>query len=129
MLKNVLVSILSVFLLLSTTGCVAILAGGAGGAGTAYWLSNKLVQQVNAPYNRAIQATESALRSLKLDIKKKTVEQNVAQIRSEYSDGKEIWVDIRRISETSSKVEVRVGAVHSDKEAAEKILKAITAYL
>ena len=34
-------------LVLGLCGCVAVLAGAAGGAGTAAWLSGKLVQQVD----------------------------------------------------------------------------------
>ncbi len=48
---------------------------------------------------------------------------------SKYSDGKTIWVDIRRITEASSKIEVRVGAVSGDKAAADRILKRIERYL
>jgi hypothetical protein len=48
---------------------------------------------------------------------------------SKYTDGKTIWIDVRRISDRSSKVEVRVGAVEGDKEAADKIIKRIQRYL
>jgi hypothetical protein len=48
---------------------------------------------------------------------------------SKYSDGKTIWIDIHRITEASSKIEVRVGAVSGNKEAADKILKKIIRYL
>jgi len=115
--------------LCSITGCVALLAGAAGGAGTALWLSGKLSQEVNAPFDRTIKATKSALTSLKMVINKETVEENIAQIMSKYSDGRTVWIDIRRMTQASSQVEVRVGVVSQDKEAAEKILKKIMRYL
>lgn len=129
MVKRLLAGAMSVFLLLSITGCVAMLAAGAGGGGTAYWLSNKLVQRVESPYERTIEAAESALMAMNLEVKKKTVEKKVAQLKSEYTDGKEIWVDVRRLTDTSSRIEVRVGGVSSDKEAANKILNAIVSRL
>jgi len=129
MLKKIAVFIFSGFLLLNIYGCFALFAGAIGGAGTAVWLSGKLVQQVNAPYDRTVRATESALRSLNLEIAKESKEGDVTTFRSSYTDGKEIWIDIRRVAENSTKVEIRVGGVKSDKEACSGILKRIKEYL
>jgi hypothetical protein len=63
---------------------------------------------------------------MNLEVKKKTVSQKVAQLKSQYTDGKEIWIDVRRINDSTSRIDVRVGAVKSDKDAAVVILKAIT---
>ena len=113
----------------SMCGCFVVIAGTAAGVGTAVWLSDKLTQEFNAPYDRTIDAAEAALRSLKLEITKKTREAEVTQLRGKYSDGKEIWIDIRKITENSTKVEIRVGALSPDKAASEKILKRIKVYL
>jgi hypothetical protein len=129
MVKKIAVFLCSGLLLLNIYGCFAVVAGAAGGGGTAFWLSGKLTQEVNAPYTKTISAAESALRSLNLEITKETKEDNVAQLKSKYTDGKEIWIDVRKVTEYSSKVEVRVGAVKPDKEAADKILKRIQNYL
>jgi hypothetical protein len=115
-------------LLISASGCFALLAGGAAGGGTAAWLSGKLVQQVDTPFDRAVSAARSGLQSLNLGIAKETLKKDVAQFKSEYTDGKTVWVDLHRITDTSTKIEVRVGAV-SDKGAAEKILQSIKRYL
>ncbi len=124
------VAVLSVIACLTAmSGCVFLLAGAAGGAGTAFWLSGKLSQEVNAPFERTIKAAKSALKSLRLEIDKETVAENVAQITGKYGDGRTIWIDIHRVTEASSKIEVRVGAVSPDKEAADKILKKIMRYL
>ncbi|MDD5165835.1 MAG: DUF3568 family protein [Candidatus Omnitrophica bacterium] len=129
MFKKMVLFISLGMLLVSISGCIALLAGGAAGGGTAIWLSNKLTQEFNAPYEQAINAAKEALRSFNLEITKESKEADVAQIKSKYTDGKEIWVDIRKITERSTKVEVRVGAVKPDKEAAAKILKRIGRYL
>ncbi|MCM8781761.1 MAG: DUF3568 domain-containing protein [Candidatus Omnitrophica bacterium] len=129
MLKKIAVLIFSGLFLLSLSGCWFLIGGAAGGAGTAVWLGGKLTQEFSASYERTASAAEKALNSLSLKIKHKTSTDKVTQLRSEYTDGKEIWVDVRKITDSSSKVEVRVGAVSPDKVAAEKILKRIQDYL
>ncbi len=124
MAKKITLLVLSGLLLLNVYGCIAVVAG-ASGAGTAVWLSGKLTQEVNAPYDRTVNAARQALKALRLEIARETREDNVTQLKSKYTDGKEIWIDVRRITENSSKVEVRVGAVSPDKKAADKILKKI----
>lgn len=121
--------IVSGFLLLNMCGCFALFAGAAGGAGTAAWLSGKLSREFPVPYDKTINAAKAALQSLALNITKETREENVAQLRSKYADGKEVWVDIRKVTKSSTKVEVRVGTVSPDKEAADEILKTIEKYL
>ena len=129
MRRKVTAFVFSGLFLLSVSGCVAVVAGTAGGAGTSVWLAGKLSQEVHASYDRTITAARKALDSLKLAVTKETRQEDVTQIKSVYSDGKEIWIDIRRITLESTKVEVRVGAVNPDKDAADTILKRIQKYL
>ncbi|MFA5276224.1 MAG: DUF3568 family protein [Candidatus Omnitrophota bacterium] len=110
-------------------GCFALFAGAAGGVGTSAWLGGKLTQEVNAPYEGAVRASKSALKSMNLEITKESAEKNITQIKAKYYDEKTIWVDIRPVTENSSKIEIRVGAVNGDKEASDKILKRIQGYL
>ena len=129
MFKRITLFVFSGLLLLNIYGCVALLAGAVAGTGTAVWLSGKLTREFNASYERTINAAEKALRSLKLKVTKEAKEANVTQLKSKYSDGREVWIDIRKVTENSTKVEVRVGAVSPDKAAADKILKRIQRYL
>jgi alkylated DNA nucleotide flippase Atl1 len=128
MFRGLAALIISGLLLINIYGCVALLAGAAGGAGTAAWLSGKLSQDVNAPFERTVKAAGTALESFKFHIEKETVKDNVAQLISRYGDGREIWIDVRRITDSSSKIEVRVGAT-GDKKAAQRILDRINHYL
>jgi hypothetical protein len=125
MIKKLMVTMCTGLLALNLCGCVALLAGAAGGAGTAVWLSGKMTQQFKAPYDRTIEASKSSLQSMGLPILKETREPDIAQLRSKYSDDREVWVDIRPVTDTTTRVEVRVGTVSSDKEAASLILKKI----
>ncbi|MDD4907977.1 MAG: DUF3568 family protein [Candidatus Omnitrophica bacterium] len=130
MVKRFFCVVVGCLFLVSACGCIAMLAGAAaGGAGTAVWLSGKLTQVYNVPYEKAVKASERALAALKLKIIKETSEAQVTQLKSEYTDGKDIWIDIKKVTDYSSKVEVRVGGVSYDKDAAAKILKKIERYL
>ncbi len=129
MINKICTFIICGLLLINIYGCVAVVAGAAGGTGTAFWLSDKLSQEIHATYDQTIYAAKTALKSLKLPLDKETRDANITQLRSTYTDGKEIWIDIRKISEDSTKVDVRVGAINPDKEACAKILKRIQGYL
>ncbi len=129
MFRKTIVFVCSGLLLLNLYGCFALFAGAVGGAGTAAWLSGKLTQEVNASYTRTVGATEKALRSLNLEITKKSEELDVTTLRSHYVDGKEVWVDVRKVTDASTKIEIRVGMVNPDKEACAKILDRIKSYL
>lgn len=128
MIKKTAVFIFTVLLLMNICGCVALVAGAAGGAGTAVWFSGKLTQEVNVSFERAVKAVKEALGSLNLKLAKETLEQDTAQIMSKYTDGRAIWIDVHRITESSSRIEVRVG-IKPDKESTDKILKKIMRYL
>ncbi len=129
MFRKITVFVFSALLLANMYGCLAIFAAGAAGGGTAVWLSGKLTQQFESPYERVISASKKAFSSFNLELIKEVKKATVTQLRSEYADGKKIWIDIHKITEDSTKVEVRVGAVNPDKPAASKILKRIKSYL
>lgn len=129
MLKKTMLFILTGMLMLNLCGCFLFIAGVAGGAGTAVWLSGKLAQEFHASYHATINATKLALQSLNLTVVKETDEEKITQIKGSYSDGREMWIDIDRVAEDSTKVEVRVGGVSPDKEAAGLVLKKIQSYL
>ena len=128
MLRRIAGLSLLVVLPVFTCGCLALLAGAAGGAGTSVWLSGKLVQEVDSSFEETVGAVESGLESLSLDVAKMTKKDDVAQIKSNYTDGKTIWVDVRPVTSSSSKIEVRVGAI-GDEEAAREVLDSILKYL
>jgi hypothetical protein len=129
MVKRMTGLVIGLIFLVNISGCFFLAAGAAGGVGTSVWLGDKLSQEVNASFDRCLKATGSALKSMNLEITKETVKEDVAQFMSKYTDGKTIWIDIHRITEKSSKIEVRVGAVNADKVASDKILKKIQGYL
>jgi len=130
MFKNMMVIIFLVLLTLNICGCVPLLVAGgvAGGVGTQAWVSGKLVQDLDSPFENTVEAAESALGELNLGITRKVRKASVVQIKSKYIGGETIWIDIHRMSPSISRVAVRVGAV-SDQEAAAEILGKIKEYL
>ena len=124
MVKKFMYAALGLALAVSLCGCALLLAGAAGGAGTAFWLSGKLSDEVGGSYDQTIAATKKGLTDLDMIVAKETKTDEVAQIRSKYIDDSEVWIDIRPLSEKSTKVEIRVG-VTGDKTASTKILESI----
>ena len=126
-MRKLLIFISAILILANIYGCVAVLAGGAaGGAGTAIWLSGKLVRQVNASLEQTTKAVKLALQSSKRSIIiKETISEGIVQIRSRDINGEKVWVDIHRITDTTSQIQVRVGTFFSNKEAADRVLKMI----
>ncbi len=113
---------------ISSSGCALLLAGAVGGAGTAAWLSDKLSQEVDASFDKSIDAVTQAMASLKLDVTKKTVKDDVAQIKGTYIDGRMIWIDVRPLTSTTSRIDVRVGAF-GDEIASRRILDSVLKHL
>jgi len=129
MLRKTLHLILLGMLSLNLCGCFLFVAGVAGGAGTAVWLSGKLTQEFHASYHTTVDATSAALQSLNLQVVKESQDENVTQFKGTYTDGREMWVDVHRVTDSSTTVEVRIGGVNPDKEAAGMVLKKIQGYL
>lgn len=115
-------------LFLNFSGCVALVAGTAGGAGTALWLEGKISEEVNAPLNKVVKAVTAAMRDMRLEVTKTTVKEEVAQIKGKYTDGRIIWIDVKHLSDRSSQIEIRVG-MRGDKDASTKILNRIKNYI
>ena len=128
MLKRIGVLIGAAVFLVNLCGCALLVAGAAGGAGTSVWLAGKISQDVSVSMEKGAQAARKAMSSLKLSVNKETTTDDVVQIIGEYTDGRQIWIDVRSLTPTTSRIEVRVGAT-GDKDAAEKIMNKIKRYL
>lgn len=115
-------------LALPLSGCVALFVGAAAGVGTATWLSGKLIQTIDSDRESTVKAVKQALSSLKMQVKKQTIADDVTQIISEYTDGRTVWIDIRPLPDRFSRIEIRVG-VTGDKDAAQRILQKVQSFL
>ena len=114
--------------LLTATGCVPLIVGAAAGAGGYAYVRGVLVKQFDVPASRLHQAALKAVKSLGLDVKYDKGDRLSAKIRSEFSDGKDVKIDIVAITEETSQIKIRVGTF-SDKLRSEMVLSAIEKYL
>ena len=70
MADKVMVFILCGFLLIGTSGCIALIAGAVGAGGTALWLNGKVIQEVDVDIHlflitvRAISMAQEGLQHL-----------------------------------------------------------------
>ncbi|MFH1856971.1 MAG: DUF3568 family protein [Candidatus Omnitrophota bacterium] len=128
MFRKFILGVWGIVLLINVTGCAAVIGTVVGGAGTALWQSGKLSDEVNVSYNKAVQAVTMALKSLDMEITKETQTDKITQIKSNYADGRVVWINIIPINESTTRIEVRVG-ISGDKSESGKILEKIKKYL
>ena len=114
--------------ILTMSGCIPLLVGAAAGAGGYAYIRGVLVKQFDMPASKVHQAAIKAVKSLELDIKYDKGDRLSAKVRSEFSDGKDVKIDINAITEQTSQVKIRVGMI-GDKLRSEMVLTAIEKYL
>ena len=109
------------------SGCVAVLAG-AGAAGAVAYVRGELDVALEAPVDRTVRATNQAILDLKFAkiSESRDVAQDVFVIRNASDQKIEIRVD--RVSDTVSRVKIRVG-VFGDEALSLLILDKIKAAL
>jgi hypothetical protein len=124
MLRKMGLGVMIIFCSLNLSGCFLLIpaaicvVGGVGiGIGTAKWMSDKMVEQVPYPYAKTIQGARDEAGDLKLDIIKETDTDKMTQISCKYSDGRTVWISVLHVSESVSRIEVRVGVWGGQKEA------------
>jgi len=132
MFKRLITGMLMVAILiisaLSFSGCFALLLGAAAGAGTVAWVNGDLEVNIDAPVDKVHSATVSGLKRLKLPVTTDLKDKHNAKVRSKYSDGKDVTIDILAITERTSKIKIRVGIL-GDQARSEAILTSIRKYL
>lgn len=113
-------------LMIQISGCAPLLlgTGAAGGVGSVLWVKGKLQENLDVPFDRAHTATIGGLRSLALPIKKDKKDRVTAEIESEFSDGKGVSIKLKSLSESITKITVRVGTF-GDEDRSKRILEAI----
>lgn len=96
-------------LLVTTPGCLWLIAGAAAGAGGAAYHMGKLRETVNKPVPTVQAAARKAMKDLKLPATRDVRDQLTAELKSEFSDGKGVWISIKSLTEKSSQLTIRVG--------------------
>lgn len=118
-----LVIILCVFLALSSSGCVALVAGAVGAGGVLFF---KGILEKNYDYSvaKVYKASVAACKSLDIPIHEKKIDKHNAVIKGITSDGKDVTIEVEALTERASKLKIRIG-VFGDEEMSHIILTAV----
>jgi hypothetical protein len=119
-----------VLLSMQLEGCVALVAGGAAGAGTVVYVKGQLNEDINAPALRVYHASISALKDLGLPIIEDRHDSLSAKIKSEFADGSDVWIEIESFTAESCKITIRVGIMgdeYKSRQILDRVNKHITA--
>lgn len=106
------------------SGCVALVAGAAGGTTGAAYVMGKLQDEINHPVPAVHQATVAALKALDLPLSENRADQMTARVESEFSDGKHVTIDLESFANARTQVTIRVGLI-GDEARSLRILDAI----
>ena len=99
------------FIAATCSGCFGVfVAGAAGGAAGAIYVKGRLVENLDASVAALHMASREALNELGLPIIDDSVDNRTGKLRSEYADGKRVWIDIAMESPAATKITVRVGS-------------------
>ena len=102
--------------------------GAAGGAGGTVYVKGKLEEVINWPVIDVHAASKEALTDLRLPIIEDRADSFIAKLKSTYADGKNVWIDIKWVTDKASKIVIRVGLI-GDLTRSQKILERIKSYL
>jgi hypothetical protein len=84
-------------------------AAAAVGAGTYYYVKGDLKRNYEAPMDKTWDATVKALDALKINVESKQNDALTGVINGKLADGKSFTVNLKRISESTTEVGVRIG--------------------
>ena len=116
--------LLGAVLALMSSGCFALAVGAAGGAAGAVYVLGKLTEEVNHEVPVVHEAAVHAMKDLGLKLSEDRADQLSAHLESEFSDGANVWIDMKAIADNRTKLVIRVG-VTGDEVRARKIDDAI----
>lgn len=118
----------ALYLAFSLAACVALVAGGAIGAGGVIYVNGELTHTVNRPVPKVYAATIATLKDMNLPVLEDTHDQLSARIKSKLATGEDINISLNSASAETTKIGVRVGVV-GDKDKSQTILSNIESHL
>jgi len=116
-----------IILVLLSTGCAALVVGGAAAVGTYTYVAGQLKRTYNANLETTYQATLAGCEALGLPVQDQQKQLSRATIRV-LDGGRDVWIWLAAQSSTTTEVSVRVGYL-GDELASRRIHEAIQARL
>ena len=123
-MKSTILALPLTLISLGSVGCAALVVGAGAGAGTYAYVTGKLTATLDAPLDKAFDATKAGLADLKFSITHDSHDALVGQSTSRMSDGTEVNIDLKNTGTNSTQITIRVG-VFGDEAKSTAILDAI----
>lgn len=111
-----------------TTGCVAVVAGGAVGAGGYAYVAGELKATENASMDRVWSATQKAVADLKFFPTSTAKDELEAKLEARTGTDRSVTLRLKSLADGATEVRVRVDTF-GNKEISERILERIRAGL
>lgn len=102
------------------SGCVAVVAGAAVGAGTYAYVKGELTRTYGAPLNKTWDTTIRTLNDLEIKIIKKKKDALKGTIEARRADESSASIEVKWLSETVTEISIRIGT-WGDRDASEAI--------
>jgi len=115
-------------MVMSLSGCWALLVGAAAGAGGYAWVSGALVKEYMQPSAVVQDAVVDAIDDLRLEMTREDRDRLTGRFRSEFSDGQSLKIYVDALTERSTRLKIRAG-VFGNKLRSEMVLNVIENYL
>lgn len=116
-----------IILVLLSTGCAALVVGGAAAVGTYTYVAGQLKRTYNANLDTTFQATLAGCQALGLPVQEQQKQLSKATIRFQ-DGGRDGWIWLTAQSSTTTEVSIRIGYL-GDELASRRIHEAIQARL
>ena len=91
---------------MSSSGCVALLAGG----GAVLWQGGKVIsEERSTSMERGVRAVKATFQAKNIRLTEEVTKKKVTQIRGEDPSGANVNIDVFKTGENSSRLEIRYG--------------------
>lgn len=117
MFKRIVVLIVMGLLIMNTCGFAAVV-------GVASELQ-KVREIVDVPYGRTIEIVKTVLAEQNIKFEKATIDETKAKIMGICSDSRTVSIEVYKLTDAQSKIEVRVGTSEAGMEYAKKIIESV----
>lgn len=118
---------LAILLVLLSTGCAALVVGGAAAVGTYTYVAGQLKKTYNTNLDSVYKATLSGCEALGLPVVEREKQLSKASVKAQDGD-RDVWITLKAQSSTTTEISVRVGYL-GDELASKRIHEAIAARL
>jgi len=95
--------------LVASSGCIAVVAGAAAGAGTVAYVRGELETTVGKPFDTVDHATNSALTNLRFMRLSEKKDALLAHYEVRTAEDKKVTIKVSRVTDQLTRVDIRVG--------------------